>query len=838
MKNIFFTICTLSLFLFAHNALAQEMLLPLKYNPAYLLPNQNAKGFQQDFSYACSTKPTIEIGNVELPSCSIVGGTPQEVSGSFTVTLQNGIGPFNFTLKYRNTTTGLFATESSSSVPTNSYTFSNLGAGAYYINVFDAASSATFKQNFVLYNQDPPPYMTAENWHLEKSYCGEGGRITRANTVPLVSQLRLFKFNDISNTINQIAGTGSSPYVSIGLAHLMAGQYYIEAKTNEGGCNLRTFYMFEIENEPSISLPFIDDFSTSYLEPDAQKWVDNYAYVNNDMATNPYTVGVATLDGFNQYGQPYEPIEIGTGLNEGSADVLTSRPACLEQAGIEVGDVLYLSFFYEPQGWGDFPNTQDSLILELLGNDGVWHNEWRIPGPNQKNDNPTFTYVEREITNPIYLYQGFQFRFRNKATISGANDHWHIDYVILDTISRGATRQDVAFPVIPGSMVKTYQAMPWTHFKNNPTSALSSNTDVPVTMRNLSEEAQNRTLKHTITDVCSKAKIYEYDAGLADVFGNIPALDSRTSSAVFIGSDIADSIANNMSLFDDRDSVVLENKWEIGAPIADENTQNDTVYRYQKFFNYYAYDDGTAEKAYGLNGTGAKLAYRFVTAQTDTLRAIQINFVNMNGSIENYDFKVSVWKKVNENTNTSELLYQSDALDNPHFYSQTNGFWTYLLPQPLVVSDTFYIGYEQTDNAILTMGYDHSTQAPINQNLFYNTSGTWYYSLFSGALMMRPVLGKALPQGINIALSTPTPTKPHHQLSIYPNPATDQLFVRLDGIVTKTNVVVYDFSGRVVATQALSNKSIAVANLPAGMYLVRAFDEQQNELGVAKFIKY
>ena len=105
--------------------------------------------------------------------------------------------------------------------------------------------------------------------------------------------------------------------------------------------------------------------------------------------------------------------------------------------------------------------------------------------------------------------------------------------------------------------------------------------------------------------------------------------------------------------------------------------------------------------------------------------------------------------------------------------------------------------------------------------------------------MMRPVLGKALPQGINIALGTPT-TAPinHHQLSIYPNPATDQLFVRLDGIVTKTNVVIYDFSGRIVATQALSNKSITVTNLPAGMYLVKAFDEQQNELGVAKFIKY
>ena len=839
MKNILFAISIAFLFLSAHNAVAQEMLLPLKYNPAYLLSAPNAKGFQQDFSYTCSKQPTIVATANTLPSCSIVGGNPQEVAGSFTVTLNNGVGPFNFSLKYRNPLNGQFTTATSEQVNNNSYTFDNMPAAAYYISVFDAASSVTFTQNFVLADQQTEELMPNGTWYEEKGYCSEPGHVRRATVAPIAAQLRLYQFNAATNTVSQVAGTGSSPFVPVASAPLAAGQYFIEATTNDA-CNLRTFYMFEIENEPTISLPFVDDFSTSYLEPDAKRWADNYAYINNDMATNPYTVGVATLDGFNQYGQPYEPIDIGTGLIDGSADVLTSRPACLEQAGIEVGDVLYLSFFYEPQGWGDFPNTQDSLILELLGLDGEWHNEWRVPGPNQKSDNPTFAYIEREITNPNFLYEGFQFRFRNKATVSGANDHWHIDYVVLDTVSRNANRQDVAFPNIPGSMVKTYQAMPWSHFKDNIAATLATEANVPVTMRNLSESEQNRTLKHTITDVCSKAKIYQYNAGTADGFGNIPLLSSRTSSTVFINTSITDSISEKIAFFDNRDSVVLENKWEIGgAVVADENIHNDTVYRYQKFFNYYAYDDGTAEKAYGLNGTGAKLAYRFVSAQPDTLRAIQINFVNMNGSIENYDFKLTVWKKVDENLNTSEVLYQSDALDNPHFYNQTNGFWTYVLPQAVAISDTFYVGYEQTSNTILTMGYDHNTPGGINQNLFYNTSGAWYYSLFDGALMMRPVLGAALPQGINIALGSPSvPAVAHHQLNIYPNPATDQLFVRLDGIATKAYSTIYDFSGRAVATQTLSTQGINVGNLPTGMYVIRAFDEQQNELGTAKFMKY
>ena len=40
--------------------------------------------------------------------------------------------------------------------------------------------------------------------------------------------------------------------------------------------------------------------------------------------------------------------------------------------------------------------------------------------------------------------------------------------------------------------------------------------------------------------------------------------------------------------------------------------ENDTIIHHQIFENYYAYDDGSAEAAYGLVGQGAELAFRFV----------------------------------------------------------------------------------------------------------------------------------------------------------------------------------------------------------------------------------
>ena len=58
-------------------------------------------------------------------------------------------------------------------------------------------------------------------------------------------------------------------------------------------------------------------------------------------------------------------------------------------------------------------------------------------------------------------------------------------------------------------------------------------------------------------------------------------------------------------------------------------SDNDTVYHTQSFQNYYSYDDGSAEAAYGLVGNGAELAYRFIILEgvgTDTLKSVKIHF--------------------------------------------------------------------------------------------------------------------------------------------------------------------------------------------------------------------
>jgi hypothetical protein len=93
--------------------------------------------------------------------------------------------------------------------------------------------------------------------------------------------------------------------------------------------------------------------------------------------------------------------------------------------------------------------------------------------------------------------------------------------------------------------------------------------------------------------------------------------------------------------------------------------QNDTLFHYQPFFNYFAYDDGSAEQAYGLYGKGARLAYRFVLNNPDTLRAIQFGFVNHNANNNSNGFIPVVYKSIEQNSNNDQLLYPP-KIEQPH----------------------------------------------------------------------------------------------------------------------------------------------------------------------------
>ena len=193
------------------------------------------------------------------------------------------------------------------------------------------------------------------------------------------------------------------------------------------------------------TLPFYDDFSESNRYPDSCKWIDRNAFVNSGFPLHPVTRNAATLDVLDAQGQVYN-FAIS---NPFIAEYLTSTTIRLdsvfdpEPRALTPADSVYLSFYYQPQGNGLAPETNDSLVLEFgIPNefDTTWHHIWSAPGQTlaqflQENDSNYFKQVMIPITDLNYFKSSFFFRFYNYASIAnstqptsrGNEDHWNID---------------------------------------------------------------------------------------------------------------------------------------------------------------------------------------------------------------------------------------------------------------------------------------------------------------------------------------------------------------------------------------------------------------------------
>ncbi len=126
--------------------------------------------------------------------------------------------------------------------------------------------------------------------------------------------------------------------------------------------------MKQTETVP-LELPFFDDFNYESIYPNAELWLDKFVFINKDFPIFPPNTGSATFDALDEKGRVYTHATSVPGAF--IADYLTSRPIRLdslfnpELRSLGPADSIYLSFYYQPQGRGDMPESWDSLVLQL-----------------------------------------------------------------------------------------------------------------------------------------------------------------------------------------------------------------------------------------------------------------------------------------------------------------------------------------------------------------------------------------------------------------------------------------------------------------------------------------
>ena len=576
-----------------------------------------------------------------------------------------------------------------------------------------------------------------------------------------------------------------------------------------------------LKNSNTVSLPFFDDFATGSV--DTRLWEQGGgANVTMDVSPLAPTVGTLTLDAIAADGRLYP----SASTNLFPADTICSRPIRLDGMGVD--DSVVLSFYYLPGGgygnlWervGETPGKYDSVFLDFYSvADSAWHTVWCRGGTCVDSliahTGFAWQYVSIPIVDDGYCDSNFRFRFRNYASLAATSkpglkgncDYWHIDYVMVgrgrDTSATAIPDfRDIAFAAPAQSSLVNYRAMPYRQYV-----AAEMAQTMHLDIVNLFGTALASQYGYEVFDAAGNS-VYAYDGGYDNAPPFLPDGTYQTAAA-----HATPPVNFSFPPMNAPAEYTIVHTVREGTG-GDAHRGNDTVRYNQVFAHQYAYDDGTAENGYGLTSTASRLylAYRFDLHVADTLTAVDMWFNHTFGDEnEAVPFYITVWS-MGSDGRPDEVLYRDNTRRKPQY----GGFAHYALEHPVMVSGHIFVGFEQSGNDYINLGFDRSFNTA--DRIYYHTSTDWQRSILSGSLMIRPGFGvAALPVGVGVVAMP--------EVTLRPNPVADILYI--DRLLSGARVEVFDMQGRRMCST--TECRIDVSAWAEGVYIVRVI---QSMLGV------
>lgn len=488
----------------------------------------------------------------------------------------------------------------------------------------------------------------------------------------------------------------------------------------------------------------------------------------------------------------------------------------------------------------DYVISEDTLIYSdsvyvacdsVFNQQITWKNVWNAKGEALDTflikNNVYFKMVMIPITDTTWFRKDFQFRFYNYASLSSINswksntDHWCIDKVYLNA---GRSQNDIftreiRFVQPAPSLLIGLASMPMLHFTPGmirPSINVYANNN----------DSISHSCKYTFNVKNEDGGLVQGLSGeyagmlepyyLKGINSNLPFAEVPTGGPIDPPEPV-DAVFTVSHFIKDMDDTLV----------------TDTLYYSQVFSNYFAYDDGTAERSYGASADNTKMAVQFRAYQPDTLRGVQIYF-NRIQDVNVYDyFHIGVWN--DNNGKPGSLIYKKENLKP--YLPDLNDFHTYIFQDTILrlTVNNFYVSVTQTTFDNLNIGFDRNNNS--KSKTFYNTSGTWISSPFDGSLMIRPVLGRSL------AESGTKPKSPPGKLEITPNPPgnTDIIKLTLPAWASSPQywkymtTRIYDLSGRLLFS-APYEEQLSISNLDPGFYIVDILDAAFTKHYAAKLL--
>ena len=496
-----------------------------------------------------------------------------------------------------------------------------------------------------------------------------------------------------------------------------------------------------------------------------------------------------------------------------------------ENESYVIGDTLFNPFMsgdYYIFDHAAFPGDLISLPCnELYGPGMYWEHIWSTPGELLDNwlaENPLeyFKQVMIPIADSRWFIDNFQFRFRNLASLEDNGivgwasnvDQWNIDYVRLD-VNRNQNDiypNDLAFVMPTTSILKDYQAMPWSQYRDSDLGTAFDNK-----LSNLSHNVKNSYYSYSVRKV-GGGQVASYTPNNENAQ---PYYDNGLHSAAQHATPAFNFSSLPTDAADSATFIVTHIFQEVGT--GDDRRCNDTCIFEQKFGNYYAYDDGTAEAGYSILSTmtnpEAYFAMRFTLAQPDTLRAVKMWFNSVLEDANIQEFTLMVW---NESAGYPGTVLYEQQHELPSHADPYTDFVTYRLDEPVAIEGTFYVGFYQNHSVQLNLGFDQNTDS--RAFFTYKTTNEWREPFLKGTPMIRPVIGAPIPVPVGVN------TQENVDFQIYPNPATTNLTLLLPEQKVMTGYHIFDSFGRLVEKGRGGTTTLNISNLSPGLYLLQVTD--------------
>ncbi|MBK9599250.1 MAG: T9SS type A sorting domain-containing protein [Flavobacteriales bacterium] len=417
-------------------------------------------------------------------------------------------------------------------------------------------------------------------------------------------------------------------------------------------------------------------------------------------------------------------------------------------------------------------------------------------------------------------------RFSNYATLGGAVDQWHIDYVRLDRNRTAADTvlKDVAYVYEEAGLLQTFTSVPYAKFIQAPASYMAQQVDLE--QRNNDTQDKFITWGYGVTSDCG------WSASRDSYGNNISNNAGSHFNSVHPVNSGADPLVYDVSAC--ADAAFLTAKfWTNATP--DVCAYNDTMAYVQEISNYYSYDDGTAEAGYSLNQIGAKQAYRFDTEGADSLRALRMYFdpiFTYNPPPVNHppsgSFIITVWSSLDPEV----IVFQNISFNSPQYHLWgPDHYVEYPLDSTIAVSGTFYVGWVQTNDTRMNLGLDKNRDN--HDKMFFKTGLSWSVSAQEGSWMIRPVMVAA----VDPFAGVDEIAAPEVSLSIWPNPSGDTFHVQFgEGLAQAAQVELIDPMGRSVRRWIADGNALSVQDVASGPYIVRLIARDGHTLAQGRLI--